>query len=73
MFDAVSAGHICLDMTPLFFKESGGIKDIFIGGKLTNIGEMMMTTGGSAPNTGIALNKLGLNAPIMAKVGEDMT
>ena len=72
MYDAVSAGHICLDMTPVFSKESGGIKDIFIGGKLTNIGEMKMTTGGSASNTGIALNLLGLNTPIMAKVGNDM-
>ena len=71
MYDAISAGHVCLDMTPVFFKESGGIKDIFVGGKLTNIGEMKMTIGGSISNTGVALNKLGLNAPIMGKVGKD--
>ena len=72
MFDAVSAGHICLDMTPVFFKESGGVKDIFIGGKLTNVGDMTMSTGGSVSNTGIALNLLGIKSPLVTKVGDDM-
>ena len=69
MFDAVSAGHICIDLTPKFSSES---KDIFVGGKLTNVGEMIMTTGGSVSNTGIALNILGLNVPLVAKVGDDI-
>lgn len=69
MFDAVSAGHICIDLTPKFNSES---KDIFVGGKLTNVGEMLMTTGGSVSNTGIALNILGLNVPLVAKVGDDI-
>ena len=69
MFDAVSAGHICIDLTPKFSSES---KDVFVGGKLTNVGEMIMTTGGSVSNTGIALNILGLNVPLVAKVGDDI-
>jgi len=66
MFDAVSAGHICLDMTPVFFKESGGIKDIFIGGKLTNIGEMIGLQGVLVMILGIIIGIVGIVLVCMA-------
>lgn len=72
MFDAVCAGHICIDLTPDIPARENGIADIFVGGKLTNVGGLKLSTGGSVSNTGIALNRLGLNTPLIGKIGDDM-
>ena len=72
MFDAVCAGHICIDLTPDIPARENGIADIFVGGKLTNVGGLKFSTGGSVSNTGIALNRLGLNTPLVGKIGDDM-
>ncbi len=72
MFDAVCAGHICIDLTPDIPARENGIADIFVGGKLTNVGGLKLSTGGSVSNTGIALNRLGINTPLIGKIGDDM-
>jgi sugar/nucleoside kinase (ribokinase family) len=72
MFDAISVGHICIDLTPGIPPRDGGIADIFVGGKLTNVGKMEFSTGGSVSNTGIALSRLGLKTPLVGKIGDDM-
>ncbi len=72
MFDAVCAGHICIDLTPNIPARENGIADIFVGGKLTNVGDLKFSTGGSVSNTGIALNRLGINTPLIGKIGDDM-
>ena len=72
MFDAISVGHICIDLTPGIPPREGGVADIFVGGKLTNVGKMEFSTGGSVSNTGIALSRLGLKTPLVGKIGDDM-
>ncbi len=72
MFDAVCVGHICLDFTPKFPNRNVELKDIFVPGKQSDTEEMFFTTGGSVANTGLALNIMGLNTPLIAKVGDDI-
>ena len=72
MFDAISVGHICIDLTPDMPARQNGVTDIFVGGKLTNVGRMEFSTGGSVSNTGIALSRLGLKTPLVGKIGDDM-
>jgi len=72
MFDAISVGHICIDLTPDIPPRANGISDIFVGGKLTNVGRIEFSTGGSVSNTGIALSLLGFKTPLVSKIGDDM-
>ena len=70
--EAIVAGHICLDITPAFKKiDKGKIKDIFIPGRLINMGKIKISTGGPVSNVGIALSILGINAKLMGKIGGD--
>lgn len=68
----VVAGHICLDLTPAF-SHTGKveIKDLFVPGKLINMGKVSVSTGGLVPNAGLALGVLGINAKLMGKIGDD--
>jgi len=69
---AIVAGHICLDITPAFKKiDKGKIKDIFIPGRLINMGKVKISTGGPVSNVGLALSILGINAKLMGKIGGD--
>jgi len=69
---AVVAGHICLDLTPNFNKNGKyELKDIFMPGKLINMGRVNVSTGGVVSNTGLALCKLGINTKLMGKIGAD--
>ena len=69
---AIVAGHICLDITPTFKKiDKDKIKDIFIPGRLINMGKVKVSTGGPVSNVGLALSMLGINAKLMGKVGGD--
>lgn len=68
----VVAGHICFDIIPAFKKtEKTEIMDIFVPGKLINMGGVKVSTGGPVSNTGIALSILGINTKLMGKVGND--
>lgn len=71
-FDIVVAGHICLDLIPKF-PATGTTKlgEILLPGKLVNIGQCVVSTGGPVSNTGIALAKLGQKVLLMGKVGDD--
>ncbi len=66
------AGHFCLDITPRFH---GGRKfifqDIFSPGKLTNVEDAVLSTGGPVSNTGMALAKLGVDVVLNGKIGQD--
>lgn len=68
----ISAGHICLDITPVF-KTDGVLKveDILKPGKLIEMGNANVSTGGSVANTGIAMKLLGANVSLIGKVGKD--
>ena len=69
----ISAGHICLDITPIF-PDNRSYKDIasiLIPGKLINMDKADVSTGGSVANTGLALKKLGCDVSLLGKVGND--
>lgn len=68
----IVAGHISLDITPVF-QNSGKQKigELFQPGKLLRVGEAMMSAGGSVSNTGLGLKRLGADAVLMAKIGDD--
>lgn len=68
----VVAGHICVDVIPAFKKtDKTDMKDIFIPGKLINMGSVKVSTGGPVSNTGIALSILGIETKLMGKIGND--
>lgn len=67
----VVAGHICLDITPVYPMESNKDTDIFKPGKLVTMDGVSISTGGAVANTGIALGLLGINVRLIAKVGND--
>lgn len=70
--EAVVAGHICIDMIPGFGQmDKKDIKDLFVPGKLINMGGVTVSAGGPVSNTGIALCILGINTKLMGKVGND--
>ena len=69
----ISAGHICLDITPVF--PSGHsydrIGDLLVPGKLIRMDAASVHTGGSVANTGLALKLLGNDVTLLGKVGRD--
>ncbi|MDO8686332.1 MAG: carbohydrate kinase family protein [Clostridiales bacterium] len=68
----VVAGHICFDVIPAFIKtDKTKMEEIFIPGKLINMGSVKVSTGGPVSNTGIALGILGINTKLMGKIGSD--
>ena len=70
--DVVVAGHICLDVIPSFIPQGKAeFSDLFRPGKLTQIGRVVMSSGGPVSNTGIALLILGMNVELVGKVGDD--
>ena len=68
----VAAGHICLDITPVFGDTNvQTIGEILKPGKLIHMNGINIHTGGSAANTGLALLRLGENVKLLGKVGDD--
>lgn len=69
----ISAGHICIDITPVFPSDRsyGQLSDLLVPGKLINMEAADVHTGGSVANTGLALKKLGNDVRLMGKVGND--
>ena len=67
------AGHISLDITPEF-QNSGTQKfsEILRQGKLINVGPAQMALGGAVSNTGLALDRLGADVVLTAKIGTDL-
>lgn len=71
--DIVVAGHICLDIIPTFEKSTQKTLDeVLVPGKLMNVSEAVLSTGGPVANTGLGLSKLGTRVEFMAKVGDDL-
>jgi len=72
-FDAVVAGHICLDVIPdLSHSPREKFEQLFLPGRLLEVGPITFSTGGPVANTGLALHKLGVNTQLMGKVGDDL-
>ncbi len=70
--EVVVAGHSCIDIIPEFYSGGEKLSDILSPGKLVNIGPLLTATGGVVPNTGGALQKLGINTAFAGKVGNDV-
>ncbi len=72
-FDAVVAGHLCLDVIPSFNQSrTTGQKAPLLPGGLVLVGPATFATGGPVSNTGLSLLKLGISTRLMGKVGGDM-
>jgi len=71
-YDVMVAGHLCFDIIP-HFEDTGAreIGDILRPGKLVNVGDIGMSTGGPVSNTGIALKLLDNKVCFSARVGDD--
>ena len=68
----IAAGHICLDITPVFpDKKVGDVGDLLQPGKLIEMGAADVHTGGSVANAGLAMKILGADVSLMGKVGTD--
>lgn len=69
----ISAGHICLDITPVFpgAAEGQSIDALLRPGKLLRMEGADVHTGGSVANTGLALKKLGNEVELLGKIGMD--
>lgn len=68
----IAAGHISLDITPGFpDSRIRSLQDIFRPGKLVNVEEATVSTGGSVSNTGLALKKLGADVVLIGKIADD--
>ena len=69
----IAAGHICLDITPVFpaGKAMRKVSEMLIPGKLVEMDAASVHTGGSVANTGLALKKLGNQVTLLGKVGKD--
>lgn len=69
---AVVAGHICVDMTPVFPRQTGrSIGEVLAPGKLLHMNGVSVATGGAVANTGLAMKKLGSDVRLMGKIGND--
>lgn len=70
MKKVISAGHICLDITPVFpaGKQYDRLSSLLIPGKLIQMEAADVHTGGSVANTGLALKLLGCDVKLMGKL-----
>ncbi len=68
----IVAGHICLDITPVFpDKKVKNPAEILLPGKLIEMKEADVHTGGCVANTGLAMKLLGADVSLMGKIGQD--
>ena len=71
-FDAVVAGHICLDLIPrIAAAPPAGVPVVRPGG-LTQVGPAITSTGGAVSNTGLALHRLGVPTRLIGRIGDDL-
>ncbi len=68
----VVAGHICLDITPVFPETCRReINELLVPGKLINVENAQIHVGGAVANTGLAMAFFGSDVLLMGKVGND--
>src|ERR1700740_2593469 len=72
-FDAMVAGHLCLDIHPdLSHGEREPFEKAFVPGRLIEAGPVTYSTGGAVSNTGVPLNRLGISTQLVGKIGDDL-
>lgn len=71
---AIVAGHICIDITPVFPESTRRVTDpgeLLKPGKLIHTAAPDVHSGGAVANTGLAMKKLGADVRLMGKIGAD--
>lgn len=69
---AVVAGHICIDITPVFpGQKADKLEAVLAPGKLIHMNGVKVHTGGAVANTGLAMKILGNDVSLMGKIGKD--
>ena len=73
MSKIIAAGHICIDITPVFPEHQPyhDLGELLVPGKLVRMEAADVHTGGSVANTGLALKLLGNDVQLLGKVGCD--
>lgn len=70
--EIIVAGHICLDLCPAFEShQAQSINTLFRPGRLINVNDITIATGGPVSNTGFAMSRMGLHVLPVAKIGDD--
>lgn len=69
-FDIIVTGHLCLDLIPRMSHVP--IEELASPGRLFEVDQMDISTGGSVSNTGLALERLGARVRLMASIGDDL-
>jgi len=73
MIDAIVAGHLCIDIIPRFLPHTPGAPEALLApGRLVEVGEAVVSTGGAVSNTGLSLARLGLDVRLVARLGDDL-
>lgn len=67
----VVAGHTCLDVIPTLPAGLDNLATVLAPGQMLNVGPMVLSTGGSVSNTGLALYRLGTPVRLLGKLGAD--
>lgn len=68
----IAAGHICLDITPVFPEcKVEKLEQLLKPGKLLHMKAADVHTGGSVANTGLGMKLLGADVSLMGKIGDD--
>ncbi|MCU6762641.1 Uncharacterized sugar kinase ydjH [uncultured Roseburia sp.] len=68
---AMVAGHLCLDITPVFPDGLDVTGQLFVPGKMIQVEAADIHTGGVVSNTGLAMRKMGADVILTAKIGRD--
>jgi len=71
---AVVAGHICIDITPVFpdgVRKVSDLGELLKPGKLIQVGAPDVHTGGAVANTGLGMKRLGADVKLLGKIGDD--
>ncbi|MDO4321764.1 MAG: carbohydrate kinase family protein [Lachnospiraceae bacterium] len=69
---AIVAGHICIDITPVFPEgKVRKLSEVMIPGKTINMEQAVVNTGGAVANTGLAMKIFGAEVKLIGKIGPD--
>lgn len=69
---AIVAGHICIDITPVFpDRKVRKLSEVLVPGKMINVEQAKVSTGGAVANTGLAMKRFGADAMLIGKIGAD--
>ncbi len=68
---AIVAGHLCLDLFPIFENPPDEPQQLFSPGHLFPVESTLFSTGGAVANTGGALQALGIDTRLIGRIGDD--